>query len=82
VGTQPWRPKYVSVVSGASAASINFRPALFAALTTESYITQEEAVKREKQLKKWSHAKKQALIDGDINQLKQLAKSHYKQKQF
>jgi putative endonuclease len=40
----------------------------------ESYNSQNEAVKREKQLKKWSRAKKQALIDGNIELLKELSK--------
>jgi predicted GIY-YIG superfamily endonuclease len=34
-----------------------------------------DAGKRERQIKRWSHAKKQALIDGDFAKLKQLAKS-------
>ena len=40
----------------------------------ESYATLAEAVRRERQLKRWSPAKKQALISGDVNQLKSLAK--------
>jgi len=42
---------------------------------TETYNTIHEARIRERQLHKWSHAKKQALIDGDINRLKSLSKS-------
>lgn len=34
------------------------------------------AIRREKQLKKWSRAKKEALIKGDIPTLQQLAKSN------
>jgi putative endonuclease len=34
-----------------------------------------EAIAFEKQLKRWSRAKKEALIAGDIEKLKQLAKS-------
>ncbi|MCU0454415.1 MAG: GIY-YIG nuclease family protein [Bacteroidetes bacterium] len=33
-----------------------------------------DAIATEKRLKRWSHAKKQALIDGDIMQLKRLSK--------
>ena len=33
------------------------------------------AVKRETQIKKWTRAKKNALINGDLNKLKDLAKS-------
>lgn len=32
----------------------------------EKYINEKEAVKRERQLKGWSHAKKQMLIDGKL----------------
>jgi predicted GIY-YIG superfamily endonuclease len=31
-------------------------------------------MKRERQLKGWTHAKKKALIDGDITRLKNLAR--------
>lgn len=41
----------------------------------EEYPTYEEAFKRERQLHKWSHAKKEALINGDIDKLKELSKS-------
>ena len=34
-----------------------------------------DAIKREKQIKKWSRAKKLALIDGDMQKLKSLSKS-------
>ena len=43
---------------------------------TEEYPTIEEAYKRERQLHKWSHAKKEALIKGDIELLKQLSKKN------
>ncbi len=42
---------------------------------TEEYPTIEEAYKREKQLHSWSRAKKDALIRGNIETLKQLNKS-------
>jgi putative endonuclease len=38
--------------------------------------TEEEAIRREKQIKKWSRAKKLALIKGDIEELKRLAKKN------
>ena len=41
---------------------------------TESFDTQLEAVRRERQLKGWSHMKKEALIKGDMAQLKALSK--------
>lgn len=42
---------------------------------TETFETIHEARVRERQLHKWSHSKKQALINGDIELLKQLSKS-------
>ncbi len=41
---------------------------------TERYSCKEEASKREHQIKKWSKAKKQALINGDLTKLVRLAK--------
>ncbi len=46
----------------------------FSLVYTESYPTLKEVMQRERQLKKWSRAKKEALIAGNINLLKQLAK--------
>ena len=43
---------------------------------TEEYDTYQEAFKRERQIKGWSRAKKEALIAGDIEKLKQLSKSN------
>ena len=42
---------------------------------SEEHPTKESAVKREQQLKKWSRPKKQALIDGNISELKRHSKS-------
>lgn len=41
---------------------------------TEEYSTYKEAFKRERQLHGWSHAKKEALINGDLEKLKALCK--------
>jgi putative endonuclease len=41
----------------------------------EKHPSRIEAEKREKQLKGWTHAKKKALIEGNIELLKQLSKS-------
>ena len=43
---------------------------------TEEYATYQEAFKRERQLKKWTVAKKEALIAGDIEKLKELSNNH------
>ena len=40
---------------------------------SESYDSLEEAIGRERQLKRWSHAKKKALIVRDAPRLKQLS---------
>ncbi|MHC5157613.1 MAG: GIY-YIG nuclease family protein [Planctomycetota bacterium] len=40
----------------------------------ESHGTEESATKREKQIKRWTKAKKRALIEGDIETLRALAK--------
>jgi putative endonuclease len=42
---------------------------------SESYLTLSSARKREVQLKKWSRAKKEALIVGDATALKKLSRS-------
>jgi predicted GIY-YIG superfamily endonuclease len=42
----------------------------------ESHTTKESAIKREAQLKNWSRAKKEALISGDIINLKKLSRRH------
>lgn len=41
----------------------------------EEYDTYQEAFRRERQLKKWTLAKKEALIAGNIEKLKELSKS-------
>ncbi len=40
----------------------------------EQFDSKEDAVGRERQIKKWTRAKKQALIDGDIERLIRLVK--------
>ena len=42
---------------------------------TEAHQSRVAARKREQQLKGWSHAKKEALIEGDLDRLKSLARS-------
>ena len=43
---------------------------------SEEHPTLEAAVKRERQIKRWSHAKKTALILGDKGRLKALSRCH------
>ena len=40
------------------------------------FATRREALERERQIKGWSRAKKEALIRGDWNEVKRLARSH------
>jgi len=40
----------------------------------EDVETEDQAIKRERQIKRWSRAKKNALIAGDMNVLKKLSK--------
>ena len=40
----------------------------------EDFDTYQEAFKRERQIKKWTRSKKEALIAGDIEKLKELSK--------
>lgn len=41
---------------------------------TEEYETYDEALAREQQVKRWSRAKKEALVAGNIDLLRQLSK--------
>ena len=47
----------------------------FKLIYSEVFKTRKEAMKRELQIKKWSRAKKEALISGNYKQLKKLSKS-------
>lgn len=42
---------------------------------SESFETREKAVQRERQLKRWTRAKKEALIAGDVKRLKELSQA-------
>ena len=46
------------------------------AVYQEPFATEAEAVRRENQLKRWSRAKKEALIAGDWDRLRILSRSH------
>jgi predicted GIY-YIG superfamily endonuclease len=43
---------------------------------SESLRLEDEALARERQLKRWSHGKKESLIKGDLERLKHLSKQH------
>lgn len=40
----------------------------------ESFPSESAAVQRERQIKRWTHAKKSALVEGDLKRLRLLAK--------
>jgi len=42
----------------------------------EMFVSEIDAIHRERQIKRWSRAKKEALITGDTNQLRYLSHSH------
>ena len=46
----------------------------------DEFVTREETIERERQLKGWSRAKKEALIHGDWEQLRSLARRYGKQR--
>lgn len=75
---------YIRLKEHANADSTLYRGAKFTKahlpveiIYTEEYQTEHEARIRERRLHKWSHAKKEALIIGDIEELKQLSKSKH-----
>jgi len=41
---------------------------------SQKFFDFDEAMRAEKRIKKWSHSKKQALINGDFEKLKELSK--------
>ncbi len=44
---------------------------------SEGFTSPEAAIAMEKRIKKWSHAKKQALVDGEFGKLVDLAKKKF-----
>jgi putative endonuclease len=65
---------------GAKLSSYAFARRPFTLVYTEQFSSAYKAIQREKQIKGWSRAKKEALIVGNINMLKALAKSKKKPK--
>ena len=41
---------------------------------SEKFESESKGVERERQLKRWSHSKKEALVSGDLQKLKRLSK--------
>jgi putative endonuclease len=44
---------------------------------SEAFESETAAVSRERQIKRWSHEKKQALVDGNLERLKSLSKRRH-----
>jgi putative endonuclease len=57
-------------------AAYTFKHRPFHLVYSEVLDSEAAAVKRERQLKRWSRGKKEALVAGDLIRLKQLSKSH------
>jgi predicted GIY-YIG superfamily endonuclease len=55
-------------------AAFTFKHRPFRLVYSESFISRLEALTRERQVKRWSRAKKVALISGDLKKLKSLSK--------
>ena len=55
-------------------AAYTFRHGPVDLVYSEAFPSEDEAVRRERQLKRWTRAKKKALIAGDLGRLKHLSK--------
>ena len=61
--------------NGFDLSSYTFNKRPITLVYDEQFIDIKQAIEREKQLKKWSRAKKEALVNKDIVKLKNLSKS-------
>ena len=66
--------RYKDHCSGKACRTTQLDPAVDL-LYSEAFETFAEARRREAQIKKWSRSKKEALVSGDLANLKELAKS-------
>ena len=66
--------RYKDHCSGKACRTTSLDPPI-ALLYSEELDSFSDARKREAQIKRWSHAKKEALVSGDLNKLKDLSKS-------
>ena len=55
-------------------AAHTFKHRPFRLVYSERFLSETEASARERQLKRWSHEKKAALIEGNLERLKRLSK--------
>ena len=61
--------------NGFDLTSFTFNKRPLSLVYNEEFVDIKQAIEREKQLKKWSRAKKEALIKNEIDKLKNLSKS-------
>ena len=61
---------------GGTGAKVTSESRTLDLIHSESFLDRVPALKRERQLKRWSRAKKLALAKGRIDELHRLAKSH------
>lgn len=75
VGTAKDLKKRVAIHNSGEGASYTASRLPAVLMYHECYAALDEAVRRERQLKGWSHIKKAALICGDLERLKESSKS-------
>jgi predicted GIY-YIG superfamily endonuclease len=66
--------RYKAHLAGRASRTTSLDPPV-ALVRSEKFLTFSEARKREAQVKRWSRAKKEALVSGDLAKLQELAKS-------
>jgi len=72
--TKNLEERYKAYLAGRACGTTKLDPPV-ALVLSEEFQTFSEARKREAQIKRWTHAKREALVVGDIAKLKELAKS-------
>jgi predicted GIY-YIG superfamily endonuclease len=72
--TKNLEERYKAHVAGKASRTTKFDPPV-GLIYSEEFDTFSEARKREAQIKRWSRAKKEALVAGDTAKLKELSKS-------
>jgi putative endonuclease len=77
VATTDLKKRYEEHLSGKACRTTTL-DAPVSLVYSEKFETFSEARRREAQIKRWSRAKKEALVSGDLTNVKQLSKSHRK----
>ena len=70
--------RYNEHENGNDPKSYTFRKRPLQLVYAQTFLDPTSAIEFEKRLKKWSKAKKEALINGEFNQLPQLSKKKFK----